>query len=179
MIGEKINEYRRNKGISQREFAEKIGVTPTSVCMWESGKMTPSPENESKINSIISDTKIETFAGMVYEFRRRNNATIKQVAAWCGVSERTVWKWENNNTDKWVSGDGRIHSLSLYALKLSADVDFEELEKQEEQKIIVITWGMTKNWHVEYIPNDKHAAGFIIDHFDYIESIIMIKGARR
>ena len=34
-IGEGIQEYRKNLGISQEEFAEKIGVSRQAVSKWE------------------------------------------------------------------------------------------------------------------------------------------------
>lgn len=35
MIGERIIEYRREHGISQREFGEMLGVTSQAVSKWE------------------------------------------------------------------------------------------------------------------------------------------------
>ncbi len=35
MIGERILEYRREHGISQREFGELLGVTSQAVSKWE------------------------------------------------------------------------------------------------------------------------------------------------
>ena len=35
MIGERIIEYRREHGISQRKFGEMLGVTSQAVSKWE------------------------------------------------------------------------------------------------------------------------------------------------
>lgn len=41
MIGERILEYRRERGISQREFGEMLGVTSQAVSKWERGICCP------------------------------------------------------------------------------------------------------------------------------------------
>ena len=41
MIGERIIEYRREHGISQREFGEMLGVTSQAVSKWERGVCCP------------------------------------------------------------------------------------------------------------------------------------------
>ncbi len=40
-IGERIFELRKEKGLSQEELAEKLGVSRQSVSKWESGNVTP------------------------------------------------------------------------------------------------------------------------------------------
>lgn len=40
-IGDRIAELRRDKGLSQAEFANKMGVSLASVCMWEQNKREP------------------------------------------------------------------------------------------------------------------------------------------
>lgn len=41
LIGAKIQEYRKNAGFSQEEFAAKIGVTRQAVSKWELDKAYP------------------------------------------------------------------------------------------------------------------------------------------
>lgn len=48
-IGEKIKKYRNEKGITQKELAQKIGVTPPTLASWESGKRTPKFETVKRI----------------------------------------------------------------------------------------------------------------------------------
>ena len=40
-IGDKISEYRQNKGLTQEELAGKIGVTPQALSKWERGQSLP------------------------------------------------------------------------------------------------------------------------------------------
>ncbi len=44
-LGEKLLEFRKEKGLSQEELANKINVSRQSIHLWESGKMTPDIEN--------------------------------------------------------------------------------------------------------------------------------------
>ena len=44
MLGEKINHLRKEKGLSQEELAELIGVTRQTISNWELGSTFPNPE---------------------------------------------------------------------------------------------------------------------------------------
>ncbi len=44
-----LKYLRRSKGLSQREFAEKIGVSPSTISMYEVGQREPDFETEEKI----------------------------------------------------------------------------------------------------------------------------------
>ena len=41
-VGEKITELRKEKGITQKKLAEKIGCDAAAVCHWEKGNNEPS-----------------------------------------------------------------------------------------------------------------------------------------
>ena len=38
-LSEKLKEMRKNKGLTQKELADKIGVSESYICQIESGKM--------------------------------------------------------------------------------------------------------------------------------------------
>lgn len=44
-----LKYLRQSKGLSQREFAEKIGVSPSTISMYEVGQREPDFETEEKI----------------------------------------------------------------------------------------------------------------------------------
>ena len=41
-LGEKIKELRKDKKITQRKLANKLGVSLSAVCNWENNKFDPS-----------------------------------------------------------------------------------------------------------------------------------------
>ena len=50
---ENIKQLRENKGYTQMDLAVKVGVSLTSVRMWEKGVSTPKPENKEKLEKVL------------------------------------------------------------------------------------------------------------------------------
>ena len=58
-----IKRIREQKGISQKDFAEALGVTPGAVSHWEQGRRKPGIDDliaiakllECKVDDLISD----------------------------------------------------------------------------------------------------------------------------
>lgn len=44
-VGEKIQQRRKEKGWSQEDLAEQVGVSRQSISLWEKDQTTPSLEN--------------------------------------------------------------------------------------------------------------------------------------
>ena len=49
MIGEKIRTMRIQKHLSQKALAENLFISQQTVCKWETGKTTPTPEMIAKL----------------------------------------------------------------------------------------------------------------------------------
>lgn len=70
-----ITYYRKREGMSQRELAKKIGVSPSTIGMYESGKRFPTHEIEEtladlfnvSLNSLRGYDNDEDFALSHYE----------------------------------------------------------------------------------------------------------------
>lgn len=56
-LGENLLKFRKEKGLSQEELANRINVSRQSIHLWESGKMIPDIEN---IVSLCNTLEIET-----------------------------------------------------------------------------------------------------------------------
>lgn len=52
-VGKKIKKYREQKGYTQEELAEKIGVTPTYIGFIEQGLRNPSLKTADKIARVL------------------------------------------------------------------------------------------------------------------------------
>lgn len=55
-IGERICELRKNKGLSQEELAEQLGVSRQSVSKWETGASTPDTDKALAMSRIFGVT---------------------------------------------------------------------------------------------------------------------------
>ena len=55
-IGERIKEARLNAGITQRELAEKLGVSFVNISQWENGTRKPKYETRQKIADALGVT---------------------------------------------------------------------------------------------------------------------------
>lgn len=52
-MGEKIRQARERAGMSQRELALAIGVDPSAISLWETGRNGPTISNLYKLASIL------------------------------------------------------------------------------------------------------------------------------
>lgn len=77
-IGERIKEQRENKGWTQNELAEKLGITQDSISLWEKNRRIP---NTPYIIELCKILKISTdyLLGFETEFGvKENNEPIQQ-----------------------------------------------------------------------------------------------------
>jgi len=56
-LARKIRELRSNLGLTQEQFAAKVGVTFSTVNRWESGKSKPSPLAMRQIEELMERTE--------------------------------------------------------------------------------------------------------------------------
>lgn len=54
IIGQKIARLRERKGLSQPELADKLGVSQSTVAMWESGKRNISNKDLAKLSDFFN-----------------------------------------------------------------------------------------------------------------------------
>lgn len=52
-MGEKIREFRERAGLSQRELAQALGIDPSAVSLWETGKNSPTVHNLRRLADIL------------------------------------------------------------------------------------------------------------------------------
>ena len=56
IVGRKIVEYRKKNKLTQKEFAQKLYVTNTTVSRWESGVTVPNSEQLLDIAALLGES---------------------------------------------------------------------------------------------------------------------------
>lgn len=60
-FGERLARIRRNKGISQKQLAEELGMTQSAIANWERRSVTLSPEQISMLSRFLEVSLDELF----------------------------------------------------------------------------------------------------------------------
>jgi transcriptional regulator with XRE-family HTH domain len=63
-LGERIAAWRKAKGLTQREVAETVGVTPAAIYQWEDGTTKPGLSHLENFVQLLGIT-MERFYGRV------------------------------------------------------------------------------------------------------------------
>lgn len=56
-----IRLARENAGMEQKQLANKLGVSPSTVCMWEADKRFPKPDKLPELARILGCTIDDLF----------------------------------------------------------------------------------------------------------------------
>lgn len=63
LLKDRIKELREKKGLLQKEFARKIGVSTPTISAWEQGSRFPNSTQRKKICEFFGITEADLFAG--------------------------------------------------------------------------------------------------------------------
>lgn len=89
MLGENIKKIRIEKGLTQKELADKVGISGAFMSLIEKGANNPSDENLIKIASVLNvpvgDLKT----------RETETPTIELISLLIKLTEKNKIKWEN------------------------------------------------------------------------------------
>ena len=75
LFAETLKKLRTDKGLSQRELAERMYVTRSTIARWESGSRLPDAVMIFRLSRCL-DTDVNTFC-----FRRRRKVTIHRTSS--------------------------------------------------------------------------------------------------
>ena len=67
MLGEKLLDLRKSKGLSQEEVADKLGVTRQTVSMWETDHSTPYFDKIAPLCKLYDISADELLTGVIIE----------------------------------------------------------------------------------------------------------------
>lgn len=108
-LGEKIKNARKNKGFSQDDLAEKLGVNRVSISNYEKGKNNPTHKNLLKLSAILGVQLMDECA-VITKF-------IPLIGlASCGIpKDYNLTDYEN------IPIDSRIYRDGMYAVEAEGD----------------------------------------------------------
>ena len=99
--GRKLGEIRKNAGMSQRELAKQLGVSPSAISHYEKGDANPSDETLEKICVLLKITKDDVEIHNVgYRFLDGEGNTTKRMRQSKGFKRM----YYPDETEKWISG---------------------------------------------------------------------------
>ena len=80
-FGEKLQELRKNKGMTQEELAEMLYVSRTAISKWESGRGYPSIDSLKEISGFFHVSIDDLLSGeaLLTIAERENAASIRRI----------------------------------------------------------------------------------------------------
>jgi len=87
--------------MNQKNVAMLLGIKPTSITHWETGKVIPREIYSTKIIQFLGynpySFKTETLGQRIRTYRLLHGYTLKQFGALIGVTECTIVDWQAGN----------------------------------------------------------------------------------
>lgn len=132
-LGERMKKLRKALGLTQQEFADKVGSKRNTIATYEMGRTEPSTAVISLIcrEFNVSETWLRTGEGEMFVERPRNEVLAEQINAFLSdgsdsFRERLVSLLLRLSPDQWAA-------LERYARELIADRPAERAETAEER----------------------------------------------
>ena len=151
--GEKIAYFRRVKGISQSELAEKLNLTRQAISRWERGNTEPDLDSIIRLCKIFDISTDEFLLGEVIEYEdKRSSTEIKE--------EGNVPQVTENVTKEGGASEGKQETVAVEAAEEKKTEEIavaESKEKSEEVSKEVLVVERAKK-HNKY-PNVKRPLG--------------------
>ncbi|MFB5192762.1 helix-turn-helix domain-containing protein [Alicyclobacillus fastidiosus] len=107
-LGRRLASLRKNRGLTQGQLAQRLGLAQSTIASWETGKREPDPGTILKLASFFDTTtdfllgravEIDSgFDGIGYAIREERNEhglTQRELANHIGVSQRQISQFEN------------------------------------------------------------------------------------
>lgn len=103
-IGERIRKARTERGMTQKELADKCGMFDSAIRRYELGTQKPKRETIERIATAleidvfriyVGDTEL-TMGDRIRKYRKDCGLTQSEVAKKIGVTKQTICKYEHN-----------------------------------------------------------------------------------
>ena len=140
-IGQNIKKYRKKKGLTQKQLAEKIGTTDSAITRYESNSREPSIETITKIaealgipvSKLIEDD-ILTLGQNIKKYRKQKGLTQSELAEMIDLKSITIRKYESDDREPSIETITKIaEALGVPVSKLIEDDTFNLTDSDTEK----------------------------------------------
>lgn len=111
VFGERLMEIRKERGETQQELADSIGITQQSLCRYEQGERTANIDFIRKVAKHYNVTA-DYFLGL--SVAKSYNADLQAICNYTGLSEKSIIRLrERCNLSVAVFPKGQLHAASV------------------------------------------------------------------
>jgi len=149
MISENIKELRKQKGLTQKELAEKLIVTSQAVSRWETGDVEPSIDTISNMAKIFGVTTDELIGGsenkpqsqVVYEEKEKSIVQqAKPMLALCSQCKKPIYESKDVVTKR-IGRGGQTYICRSCDEKNKERARVQAIEHSASQRRKSYVWG--------------------------------------
>lgn len=152
VTGQTIKKLREEKGITQSELAEKIGVTSKAVSKWETSKGLPDISLIESLCEILGISVVELMSGDTIINKNISSNMLRSKFYICPVCGNIIH----------TTGESVISCCGIVLPVLEAEETDKDhvviIENVEDEKYIRVNHEMTKSHHISfvaYVTSDK------------------------
>lgn len=152
VTGTTIKKLREAKGITQNEFAEKIGVTNKAVSKWETSKGLPDITLIEPLSKILGISVVELMSGDTIINKNTSSNMLLSKFYVCPVCGNIIH----------TTGESLISCCGIVLPSLDAEEIDEShrviIENVEDEKFISVNHEMSKSHYISfiaYVTSDK------------------------
>lgn len=105
LLGEKLKDLRKTKGLTLKEVADNIGLGESTISLYENNNRRPDYVTLNKLSALYNvsidyllnnDSPNVNFGERIKALREQNNITQQELADMLNVDRTSVGKWETN-----------------------------------------------------------------------------------
>lgn len=175
-IGQNINYYRRQKGFSQKELAEIVGISPQNMLRLEKDSANPTVSTLKKILDALQITPNQLFGTTQYEnihiqlpfaqnfqnLRKKHNLSISEMSKILNISENDISELE---TGTLIPSEKLINKICKEFMISEDDLMENALYKRTKNEIELLNTIKYRNQTISNILNTNQYAEPLINSF--------------
>ena len=145
ITGQAIKRLRDERGITQAELAECLGVSDKAISKWETGKGFPDIALIEPLGRALGVSIMELLSGEPIVNNNRSSNLLRSKFYVCSLCGNTMYS----------IGESVISCCGITLLPLEAEMTDEEhsvsIEIVEEERFITVKHPMTKDHYISFI----------------------------